>query len=188
MSFRRQFDKGQVAESLIAAWFKQRGNGVLPVYQLEIETGKGPQFFMVDGSYVAPDMMVFPSMIWIEAKHKTAFTWYRQDRQWCTGIDLRHYEQYQQVAKISHRPVWLMFLHCGDRPSDSDIARGCPPKCPAGLFGNALDTLMRCESHRSANWGRDGMVYWTPADFKLFATAAELEYLHGYRRGKFSSQ
>jgi hypothetical protein len=180
MSFIHQLNKGQIGESLIAAWFKQRGSSVLPVYHLEIDTGKGPQFYAPDGGYVAPDMMVFPSMIWVEAKHKTAFTWHRITGKWCTGIDLRHYQQYQEVERISCRPVWLMFLHCQDNPSASDLAAGCPPKCPSGLFGHSLDALKRCESHRSPNWGRDGMVYWRSDDFKLFATLAELEYLHVY--------
>jgi hypothetical protein len=194
MSFQREYSKGLIGESLIAAWFKARGNGVLPAYQVEIETGKGPQFFTADGDFVAPDMLVFggqrsngrpPAMLWVEAKHKTAFSWHRESREWCTGIDLRHYEQYQQVERISRLPVWVMFLHRQDRPSDRDLAAGCPSKCPTGLFGAALDSLKGCVHHRSANWGRDGMVYWTPSDFRLFANSDELEYLHGYRpRGK----
>lgn len=179
MSFAQQFNKGQMGESLIAAWFKARGNSVLPVYEVQIDRGKGPQFYAADGNFVAPDMLVFPSMIWAEAKHKTVFTWYRLTQEWCTGIDLHHYQQYQEVERISHRPVWLMFLHCQDRPSDGDLALGCPPQCPSGLFGAALDTLKRCENHRSANWGRDGMVYWTPDVFKHFASLAELEHLLG---------
>jgi hypothetical protein len=184
MSFRREFAKGIIGESTIATWFKQRGSSVLPAYQVELESGKGPQFFTPEGKFVTPDMMIFPSMVWVEAKHKTSFTWHRQTGQWCTGIDLRHYRDYQQVARISRRPVWLMFLHNSGKPSAGDLARGCPANCPAGLFGAALDYLLQNENHRSPNWGSDGMVYWTPAAFRLLASLIELEYLQGYRKGK----
>jgi hypothetical protein len=179
LSFEEKRRKGLIGESVIAKWINARGSSVLPIYQVEIDAGKGPQFYTSAGGYVAPDMMVFPSMVWIEAKHKTAFTWHRITAQWCTGIDLRHYQQYHEVERISRRPVWLMFLHPLGTPREGDLAAGCPPNCPTGLFGNSLDTLKRCENHRSANWGRDGMVYWTPDAFKLFASLAELDHLLG---------
>lgn len=158
--FDRSLARGQLGESIIAKWMRARGNSVLPVYEKEIDTGKGPRFFTPEGQRVAPDMFVMPAMQWVEAKHKTVFSWHRNSRKWCTGIDLNHYAEYHQVEKISRRPVWLFFLHRVDRPDERDIRAGCPAKCPTGLFGNSLSYLERHENHRHNNWGKHGMVYW----------------------------
>src|SRR5690554_3978032 len=109
--FSKQLEIGQLGESVIARWCMSRGNSVIPVYEKEIITGKGPRFFSPQGQFVAPDMFILPSMTFIEAKHKTVFSWHRITGRWCTGIDLNHYEDYQKVQAITGRPVWLLFLH-----------------------------------------------------------------------------
>ena len=53
-SFQENLHVGQIGESLIAAWLKSRGNSVLPVYEVEIDTGKGPRVFSPSGQIVAP--------------------------------------------------------------------------------------------------------------------------------------
>jgi hypothetical protein len=173
--FARNLDRGQVGESLIASWIISRGKQVLPIYEKELHTGKGPRFFTDHGQVVAPDMFVFPSMCWVEAKHKTVFTWHRISRQWVTGIDLRHYAEYQRCEEISGRPVWLMFLHRVATPDARDVAHGCPATCPVGLFTNRLSMLMKTESHRHANWGRFGMVYWPVSALRLVASLEDVE-------------
>jgi hypothetical protein len=152
-----------------------RGSSILPVYEKEIDTGKGPRLFTPDGQLVAPDMFVMPSMHWIEAKHKSVFTWHRKSSRWVTGIDLNHYADYQRVAEITHRPVWLLFLHASDKPHRADLDHGCPPVCPTGLFGQSLKHLIRHENHRHENWGRHGMVYWAHSVLKKLAEADELQ-------------
>jgi hypothetical protein len=173
MPFDERLRQGQIGESIIARWCRSRGNSVLPVYEKEIDTGKGPRFFASD-QFAAPDMFVFPAMHWIEAKHKTVFTWHRASRRWCTGIDLHHYKDYLQVGEISQRPVWLLFLHRSDKPDARDIAGGCPPACPVGLFGGSLACLKWNENHRHENWGRHGMVYWAEDSLQRLATLDEL--------------
>ena len=153
--FSHQLKFGQMAESSIAQWLRGRGWSVLPVYDIEIPTGKGPRLFAPSGEYAAPDMLDYKAtnVLWIEAKHKSAFSWHRNTGRWVTGIDLRHYDHYCAIEDQSPWPIWLLFLHRGGQAKDS-------PPSPSGLFGNRLRLLRCSENHRSDKWGKDGMVYW----------------------------
>lgn len=158
MSFADSLQFGRAAETDIARWLIQRHWNVLPVYEKVIDEGKGPQLFMPGANLIAPDLFAFKSdeaeAYWIEAKHKTAFSWHRKTERWVTGIDMRHYKDYCRVDDSTPWPVWLLFLHLGGQAKDS------PADSPAGLFGNRLSYLRDHENHRHANWGRTGMVYW----------------------------
>jgi len=48
-----------------------------------------------------------------------------------------------------------------------DINAGCPKKPPVGLFGGLLSELQHNKDHTHENYGRHGMVYWTPEAFSL---------------------
>ena len=172
---RAQLRQGQIGESEIGKWVIGRGSCVLPVYEIELDHGKGPRFWTPKGTLVAPDMFVMPAMIWIEAKHKSVFTWYRKKERWVTGIDLHHYRDYQQVQKTSGRRVWLLFLHRESTPHFRDLDAGCPEQCPVGLFGAALDVLTKNESHQHENWGPHGMVYWAVPPLKLISTLEDMQ-------------
>lgn len=169
MSFHQSFAYGMVGESAIAQWLRKRGCTVLPIYEKIIDTGKGPTLFMPEGVLIAPDMLVFKSSNawWIEAKHKTAFSYYRKKSQFVTGIDLRHYQDYLKVDDLTPWPVWLLFLHRGGQAKDS-------PPSPAGLYGNKLNYLRKYESHRSDRHGASGMVYWAIDKLKKLAELDDL--------------
>lgn len=157
-TFQESLQRGKVGESAIAQWLKEQGFSILPVYEIEKHQGKGPQVFSLGGELVAPDMLAFNNrnqvVIWVEAKHKTGFSWYRIASQWTTGIDLRHYGDYCKLADSSPWPVWLAFLHRGGQAKDSGVS-------PSGLFVQDLKYLRAHESHRSDRWGPSGMVYWS---------------------------
>lgn len=155
--FEKKLEYGQVGESRIGKWINSRGYSVLPVYELELQTGKGPRLFSPNKKLIAPDMFVFKSdnQMWVEAKHKTAFSWHRISGKWVTGIDLRHYKDYCEIDNYSPFPVWLLFLHDGGQAKDS------PDGSPSGLFGNKIKFLKKNENHRHTNWGASGMVYWS---------------------------
>ncbi len=170
-----EFQQGRIGESQIGRWLNARGNCVLPVYEIEIPHGKGPRFHTPAGTFIAPDFFIIPSMTWVEAKHKTAFTWHRLTERWTTGIDLRHYENYKRTQEESGRRVWLLFLHRCSTPDAPDIEAGCPPACLTGLFGGGLDYLSENENHRHENWGRHGMVYWAEPDLTKFAELSEID-------------
>jgi hypothetical protein len=142
-NFQRQLQIGKLGESLIAWWLKSCDYNILPIYEKEINEGKGPQLFSLSEDLIAPDLLIFQTgnvnALWIEAKHKSVFSWHRKSKRWVTGIDLRHYEDYRKISKISPWPVWLFFLHQNDRFNGRPDE---PWPCPTGLYGQT------------------GMVYW----------------------------
>lgn len=190
MSFARQYEVGRVAEGLIAKWLQARGTAVMPAYEIEKSHGKGPQLFCSEGDFVAPDMIAFTheGICWIEAKHKSVFTWHRNTRTWCTGIDFKHYQDYQHVSARTKLDVWLLFYHREHTPAAID-APHCPPECPTGLFGGELWKLRECVHHDTPAYdrsrsgvkghGRSGMVYWARGSLKLLATKEEVLAANG---------
>ncbi len=106
-------------------------------------------------------------LMWVEAKHKTAFSWHRMTGEWCTGIDICHYEDYCKVQDAFPWAVVLLFLHDGGQAKDS-------PPSPSGLFGRKLSYLREHEHHRHVNWGRYGMVYWGIDALQKLADIGEL--------------
>lgn len=171
MSFDAYLSFGQIGESLISRWLRGRGNWVLPVYEKEINNGKGPRLFLPENAeLIAPDLFVFSggAARWIEAKHKGAFTWHRITERWVTGIDLRHYFDYLRVNAESPWPVWLLFLQQNGQAKDS------PLNCPTGLYGGSLTYLSENENHRHDNWGRSGMVYWAERTLTKLAELDEI--------------
>ncbi len=168
---------GKIGESVIATWLRGRGWTVLPVYEKEEQEYKGPQLFTARaGELVAPDILTYRlsaggmDIRWIEAKHKSGFSWHRRSNRWVTGIDLHHYAQYMQVYKDSTWPVWLLFLQRGGRTKDqpAELTQ------PRGLFGERIGTLAGTENHRDTRWGRHGMVYWALQSLRLLARLEDL--------------
>jgi hypothetical protein len=170
---------GKIAESLIAKWLIRKGIGVLPVYEKELDHGKGPQLFTNIGSFVAPDICAIKwgEPLWIEAKHKSVFTWYRNGRppRWETGIDLNHWQDYIKATKFSGWQTFLLFLHEESTPDERDRKWGCPEQCPVGLFGHRISYLIKHVSHTSPNWGRHGMVYWAQSNLLFLASVEEVK-------------
>lgn len=175
--FNRQLAFGKIGEAYIATWLKMSCRyHVLPVYEKEMQEGKGPVLFPTQGeTLIAPDLLAFrregehlAKIRWVEAKTKSAFSWHRITQRWVTGIDLHHYTQYQKVADISPWPVWLLFLHYEGRAKDS------PAGCPTGLFGGDIRHLTKNENHRSPNWGKSGMVYWAHSTLRPLATLEQV--------------
>jgi len=173
-AFAQNLEFGKIGESDIAYWLRDRNNCVLPIYEKEIDEGKGPRLFGPNGEHIAPDMLVLPEVEWIEAKHKSVFTWHRLTRRWVTGIDHNHYLGYQETQRASGKRVWLLFLHKSNQPDSRDKEAGCPVECPTGLFGGSLSYLTRNENHDHPNWGRHGMVYWADTVLKKFAELEEV--------------
>lgn len=158
--FEQKLKKGFIGESLISRWFQSRGYSVLPAYDVEQNSGKGPRLFVSDGrQLISPDMLVFKSdkILWVEAKHKSAFTWHRMSETWQTGIDRRHWGDYLKVAEVAPFPVWILFLQ------RDGVAKDTPKgmTSPTGLFGNEISELLKSIHHEHEKHGPTGMVYWT---------------------------
>lgn len=182
--FTDRLQDGQIAEALIAEWLRSACSyHVLPVYEKEIANGKGPRLFTTRGELVAPDLFAMrgASTKWVEAKHKSVWSWRGVGGFWEDGIDLPHYRDYVQVAEQTEWPVWLLFLHTNDIPSIGDRQRwpNCPDRCPTGLFGGDILTLRHTaridETPRYEH--PHGMAYWKYSDLRLLVT------LDQFRRG-----
>jgi hypothetical protein len=165
MRFHDALAIGKAGETHIARWLNARGNHVLPVYEKIVNEFKGPVLYRPDGSQaICPDLLVLTDqgIAWIEAKHKSAFTWSRRFSDWNTGIDLHHYKEYIQVQEdLKSIPVWLMFLHEPGSAKDTPDGK----VSPSGLFMASLEHLRMNECHRHENHGKHGMVYWRPSAF-----------------------
>lgn len=173
MSFAESLERGRMGESLIAGYLKGRGCHILPVYEIEESADKGPVFYRADGELLtAPDMFVFngKKFFWVEAKHKSAFSWYRAGSIWTTGIDCHHFDEYLKIARCTDLPVWLLFLQ------REGTAKGTPAdmKSPTGLFGGEINYLHDNIDHSSARWGRYGMYYWSSGVLRKIASLEEV--------------
>ena len=172
---------GQIGEGYIATWLRGRGWNVLPVYEKEIDNGKGPRLFMAKSSgptqLIAPDMLALKDgkFMWVEAKRKTRFSWYGKGGYWVTGIDKRHYDDYCAVFKTTKIQLWIMFLHSESHTWPEDVRKWhAPETCPVGLFGNTIDCLMNTASHVSHNYGTSGMIYWNISALRALAPLAAI--------------
>ena len=166
VSFDESLREGLLGEGLITRWLNSRGWNVLPAYEIEVQSGKGPRLFSAKlGKLIAPDLLVFneSGFYWVEAKTKSAFTWHRITKTFQTGIDRRHWLDYIQVGQTTGVPVWLMFLH---RPGS--YAKDTPDGMvsPSGLYGQEIDKLRDTIDHEHANHGPSGMVYWQESALK----------------------
>ncbi len=167
-TFQEALTFGQIGESLIARYLRSLGWMILPVYEKEIDNGKGPRLFLPYGypekELIAPDLqgMKRQQVRWFEAKHKNACTYYRKKQRWQTGIDKRHYQDYRRVQEVTEWPVWLLFLQRGESP------------CPTGLFGCPITQPISDDGWYFRGDKRYDMVYWAISDLKLIATLAEV--------------
>lgn len=176
-SFEEHLAQGRLTESAIVRWLRSKGHGVITVYEIEHHTGKGPRYLAPANTYVAPDILAFTKdgpVLWVEAKHKTVFSWHRITGRWVTGIDKRHYGEYLKVAEHSGLDVYIMFYHQSEIPDSRDLQNGCPFNCPVGLFGQRLEYLSRNINHTSDRWGSSGMVYWAHKTLIQMATPEEM--------------
>lgn len=164
--FRESLEFGKAAETAIAKWLIGRGCKVLPAYEIVDAKFEGPRLFCKEGNLVTPDLLVFADggTCWIEAKHKTAFTWHRKTSRFVTGVDMHHWNDYLAVKEKTKLKCWILFNHLGGVAKDS-------PESPRGLFGGEVEFLQRNINHTHENWGRHGMVYWAHDKLKRLGDA-----------------
>ncbi len=180
---------GQMGESLIANWFKSIGYHVLPAYEKEIDTGKGPRFFTASRKQlVAPDMIVIHpgtdiqsvNFFWVEAKNKSAFTYNRNLQRLETGIDTRHFDDYCKVADETYLDVLLLFIQRGGGAIDNPGG-----ETPAGLFGGEIKRLRKCVSHQWPPAGQQSdkpaMTYWEIGALERYASLEEVYAASGLK-------
>ena len=174
MNFADSLNFGQIAETEIAKFLRKRGLSLLPAYEVEINSGKGPRLYYKDRQLIAPDFCCFSKIrrriFFAEVKHKSRCTWYRKNASWQTGIDKNHFYDYLEVSKVTGCEIWLLFLHKINRPSKFDLKFGAPFICPTGLYSESIEKLNWSIDHiapyfdknRDGNCGHGttGMIYW----------------------------
>lgn len=173
--FQKSLEQGKAGESLISKWLIRRSIHVLPIYEKIVDEFKGPVLFSFDELLIAPDLFCFNTdkhkVFWVEAKHKTAFSWYRKTRTWTTGIDTHHFGQYLKIRELLQYPIYLMFLQQGGHAKDS------PETSPSGLYGDEIMKLSKCVNHTyqgKNNYGKGGMTYWGIGNLTKYATLDEV--------------
>lgn len=169
---------GKIGEDQISMIFRERGWGVIPVYEKTMDDGKGPRVFLKKGeeSLIAPDMQVFKDkwVLWVEVKRKSSFSWSTRDLVWRTGIDKRHFDDYIEVNQKTPWKVHLFFIH--DSEYCSNAPRG--KKSPTGIFYNSIDYLkdnisFASKSPKTLDYGKTGMVYWDVSNLKRLSPIKE---------------
>lgn len=172
MNFQDYLSIGKLGESQISNWLRfTRGMHVFPAYEKQIGEYKGPTLFCSEGdTLILPDLLGITTgkLFWFEAKNKSAFTLYRKTERWQTGIEVRLYEQYQEVQRRTNIPVWLMFLQQGGKAKDS------PSVSPSGLYARSLEYLMAHEDHRGEFNDGTYMVFWNEIDLLRLASLDEV--------------
>ena len=181
--FSASLPRGRVGESRIAQWFISQGfsvfpASVMPAYEKERSTYKGPRLFTPTGELILPDLFVMrqgpphPVAAFIEVKTKSAFSLHRNSNRWVTGIDRNVYEDYLRIDQTTPFRVMLMFLQeVGSDPHS-------PPPDPrnVGLFGERISVLSERINHRCdpCQDFPSGGVFWARESLSLFATLEDL--------------
>lgn len=166
--------EGQRWESALRGLFIERGHTVLPVYDVPLDTGKGPQLLTPGRRLAAPDNLVFlrskgpggAPIIWAEVKAKDGFAWYRKTGTWQTGFDDYLFEQYIKVESVTRHPVYVLFVQRGIRTKDQPLDK----HQPTGVFVGKLSALAKTFSHRHGT-----MVYWPISALTLWASLEDVE-------------
>ena len=169
--FKQQLEIGKTGETAISKFLISRGSSILPIYEIAENQFKGPGLYHENGDTVAPDMLCITNgkTVFIEAKHKAGATFFRKTQQFQTGIDLRHWEEYQKIKEITNIDVWILFLHRGEAVKDSEAFSG-------GLYGNNITKLLETIDHISDRHAK-GMVYWNMGSLRKIATYEEVTSL-----------
>lgn len=177
-NFEENLELGKEGEDVVARFLQSRGWSVLQLR--DIKTGelyRGPHYLNGTGmEMTSTDQFAIKSgkARLIEVKYKTRFSWHWTTRRWVTGVDQHDFDHYMAVARHSGIETWLLFLHLKKAPSAEDLAAGCPPEMPTGLFGQKIFELAEHYHHTSSNYGKGGMIYWAPGMLLQLATAEEL--------------
>jgi len=160
-SFAKSLKLGLANESIITKYLNSRNFIVIPAYQIEQSTGKGPRVFApMDEQLITPDLLCIRNgkMRWTECKSKAEFVLYRKTGIFQTGFDIACFEQYQRVQEVTGIPVYIMFLNA-PRYGISE---------PSGLYYQTLDKLVETIDHSCTNEKTGsksgGLHYWNEYD------------------------
>lgn len=119
LEFAKQFEKA------VAAWLQRRGWLVLPTYDFSgKDDDKAPKLMAQQWSksLIVPDLLACRGEThWVEVKYKTHAEWTWMTQRYETGLNLRLWDHYREVWRVSGIKIWIVFVHrdeaemrCGD--------------------------------------------------------------------------
>ena len=167
--FARERDRSKAYEIAFSEYLQTvRGYYILPTYDYSgLGDGKAPRLLKGKDGLVLPDLMGVKNgkISWFEIKLKSEATYYRKGGCLETGLNLRHWNDYQRVKAQIGAKIFIVFIHQKeDRVVTLDT-----------------DDFAAAFSHQYEDnkMGRGGMVFFDFAKLKFVMTASELErFIH----------
>lgn len=170
-NFQENLASGRRWEEKVSRWLQADGYRVLTIYEYTGANGRKAPRMMAnpdENSLILPDLQVAArgATHWIEVKSKSSFGVPFADHPSykTTGIDLRHWEHYRQVQKVSGLMVVIFFVHHHVREI----------RCAS------LDELDENRS-KYINFG-NGMIYWGYESLGHVATIDDQENIQALPR------
>lgn len=112
-SFESKLKLGEEGEHEVAQYLMRRGVSVLPLYQFDIDTA--PVIYSANSETISPDLICFKDdAFMVEVKTKNQWVSYMGRVE--TGLNLKHYNHYKQIACITGKEVYVFFNHREQHP------------------------------------------------------------------------
>lgn len=61
-------------------------------------------------STILPDLFEFRCALFVEVKTKCDASFFRKTQQWMYGVGIRKHENYERIAKMTGKDVWITFF------------------------------------------------------------------------------
>lgn len=149
-------DWGDWGENVVRDWFRTAGWFVVPT--AAIETGGAPKLVGLLEQHVLPDMQTARDgqMRWVEVKTKTSPVLYQIAREWRHGVDLKNWQAYLEVERITGFPGDLAIVQL--RPG---------PKAPANptLLTASFASLRDVGEVGTGEYGKK-VIFWNVDRFE----------------------
>ncbi len=146
------FLRGRRGEQIVKRWLQKRGWYIIDSYDYcGVDGDKAPRMQSITSRLVIPDLDIAKDGIrrWAEVKAKYQPLTWRKTGELQHGIDLRHYNDYRQVQRITGAHVWLFIVE-----EKTQL-----------ILAESLDKLG--SPRIGKQYGKGGMVNWAREKFKI---------------------
>lgn len=188
--FQEKLEQGRLGENWTLYYTCRTLHYVnLPVSKIKDFEDKGPRIYIPNSLggppiYVpVPDtlcihrhdwkdeQLALPSEFWLEAKFKSRCTFYRINKAWQSGIDMRSYKWYKKVEEFTGKPVWVFHLIFPTSDQQA-IAQGAPKEkrpAPHGLYTHPISLVPAYDPDSNPK-----MIYWKIEKMRRLAKLSEV--------------
>jgi hypothetical protein len=123
---RPEFKRGQKGEHEVARWLADRGWFVLPgyAYKASDDDPSAPRLIGAIESIVIPDLMIASEgkLQWVEVKSFGYSPWNKDLKCHTHGWTARLHWQYERVAEVTGRDVWVVVWETGLAANPDSLA------------------------------------------------------------------